>query len=197
MNSPYPTTHSHHYGTKRVLMVIASLVIIGVIMYVILAYGGHSNSHSAIATSSPVATFPIASSTPATTPEGMVGSGGTSASGATSSPISSTSAQTTTHPPANSGSITITNADNNTTITLAKGQDFTVQLGNDLRWTLTFDPSASVAKLSSITNQDAQGTYEATSPGTITLKGSGAPICTPEEACPQFEAVFTVTLEVQ
>jgi hypothetical protein len=92
---------------------------------------------------------------------------------------------------------TITNADNNGTVDLSNGQEFAIDLGGGLNWTVQFMPAASVSQVSASTTGAPQGTFKAVAPGSVEVKGSGAPICGPHQACPQFLAVFSTTLQVQ
>jgi hypothetical protein len=95
-----------------------------------------------------------------------------------------------------SGMQTITNADNNETVTLTKGEQFDVAFGQGLNWSLAFDPVGIVTQVATSTTAGIQGTFEAASASTTTLHATGAPICAAGEACPQFREEVTVTLVV-
>ena len=92
----------------------------------------------------------------------------------------------------------ITQADNNTTVTLAKGQRFGIAMGDTLEWSLNFDPTGIVTRVTNIsTLRGEQGVYTATAAGSTTLQATGAPICNPGEACPQFRQAVTVKIVVK
>ncbi|MDB5194504.1 MAG: hypothetical protein JWN50_518 [Parcubacteria group bacterium] len=92
----------------------------------------------------------------------------------------------------------VTQADNATTVSLVKGQRFGIAMGDTLEWSLTFDPTGIVTRVTNIsTIRGEQGVYTATNTGTTVLHATGAPICNPGEACPQFRQAVTVTLVVR
>jgi len=96
------------------------------------------------------------------------------------------------------GMQTITSQDNGQTIVLQKNERFIVQFGNNLNWKLAFNPSDNITRVPNTSTADGiQGTYEASKIGTVILNATGAPICKPDEACPQFMAVAKVTFIIK
>ena len=92
----------------------------------------------------------------------------------------------------------ITQADNGKTVLLAKGQRFGVAMGYDLDWSVVFDPTGIVTRVPNImTLRGEQGVYTATAAGTTVLHATGAPICDPNQMCPQFRQAVNVTLVVR
>jgi hypothetical protein len=85
----------------------------------------------------------------------------------------------------------------NQTIHLQKGEEFTVQLGGGLHWTITFDPASAITEVSGSSTDGVQGVYRTVKQGAVTLKATGAPICKAGQACPMFLAEFTATILVQ
>lgn len=101
-------------------------------------------------------------------------------------------------PPAPSGSHMITQSDNGKTVTFTKGDRFGIAMGDTLQWSLSLDPSGIVTRVPNImTLRGEQGVYTATAVGTTTLHATGAPICTPGQACPQFRQEVTVNIVVK
>lgn len=162
----------HHRATLRLFIILAVLVLIGTAGLFVLAYG--------------IPTAPRLPATPnvATSSEPAVTT-------APSVPLKPTV------PVVLDTSVTITNADNNSTVHMAKGSTFVVQIGNGLKWSgITFDPASSITQLAGISGAE-QGTFKAVVPGTVTLKATGAPICKAGQPCPMFLAVFSTTLVIR
>ena len=109
------------------------------------------------------------------------------------SPTAASSTDTTIANP----QIAITNSDNLSTITLHKGEEFSVQFGDGLKWSIAFDPSTIVSPVQGVAVAvGEQGVYTAAEVGTTTLRATGAPVCAPHQACPMFLEVNTVTIKV-
>jgi hypothetical protein len=183
---------THHQMTVRMLLLLVCLLLLGGLVYYFISSGVvalpfmSSSTPAGIVSQAPAtSTSLIASSTP----------GNSTIPASPTAPVAPSSPKTPPTTPASALTI-ITNADNNSTITLKTGQDFGVNLG-DLHWTLNFSPSASVEQIAASSTAVAQGTFKAVAPGIITLKATGAPICKPGQACPMFLAVLTVTIDVQ
>lgn len=163
-------------GTIAIIILV--LVIIGAV-----AYASYGTPAPAIAPSNPNGA--AASSTSAGAP---LPSGGTQPTQGTTSPAWETGMQV------------ITPADNGTTVSLdyAKRERFVIQLGSTLDWTLAFSPADIITRVPNSTTADGiQGVYEADMPGTVTLRGTGAPICVAGQACPQFRQAVTVAFVIK
>jgi hypothetical protein len=107
---------------------------------------------------------------------------------ATTTPVTTTTTTTTT----TSGPMirAITADDQNTTINLAKGAVFAVDMGGGLSWSVTFDPASAIVAVGT------DGEYKAVGSGVVTLSATGAPICPKGQACPQFRRIVNVTLNI-
>jgi cytoskeletal protein RodZ len=186
-----------HDGTKRLLVKLVSLVIAGLALYFVLFYGVRTAGNSGIATSTSSGatnTVQTALNTEATSSPISSSPGVTNTS---SNTISTQIPPTQTSPTPLANQVVITNDDNNSTVTLQKGQEFTVEFGGDLNWTISFDPSSAIIQQRNIaTSSGVQGMYVAAESGTVTLKATGAPICKAGEACPMFRVLSTVTLNI-
>ncbi len=77
------------------------------------------------------------------------------------------------------------------TLTLALHDRFAFDLGNELSWSPSFDPSAAVRPVPGL-----PGVYEVVLPGTVAVTALGAPVCKAGTPCPQFRVRFSVTLAV-
>jgi hypothetical protein len=97
------------------------------------------------------------------------------------------------------GPLTITAADTGATFTLAPGERFTLALGTALNWSApAFDPADVVERVPGADPAPGtQGVFAAAAPGETRLTATGAPICDPHEACPQFVELFTATIVVR
>jgi len=105
--------------------------------------------------------------------------------------------------------LTITQADNGRTISLAVGDRVLLDLGGSLNWNVRIDNPAVLAPLPDNPPMPspsigvappvpaAQGIFEARAGGTATLTATGTPICLPDQACPQFLVLFKVTFVVE
>lgn len=117
---------------------------------------------------------------------------------ATSTIATTTMSDATSTPDWGVGMTIITRADTGKTITLARDARFVIQMGSDLNWTIAFDPSGIISRVANSTTADGiQGVYSADVSGTTTLHATGAPICKPGYACPQFLVAVPVTIVVQ
>ena len=86
------------------------------------------------------------------------------------------------------------------TVYLEVGEQAFVVLANNLRWNFTSSDPTVLIQMSSVPSDAPSGTqsaYVAVGPGIATLRGIGAPICNPGEACPQFMLDFNATVVVQ
>jgi len=90
---------------------------------------------------------------------------------------------------------TITNADNNKTITLKVGDTFLLALDTNYIWTVTL-PSSTIVKRIGDGPKGTQGIYQAIGKGTVILSATGSPVCLPL-GCAQPSLLFKVTLVVQ
>ncbi|HUD04103.1 MAG TPA: hypothetical protein VMR73_01260 [Candidatus Paceibacterota bacterium] len=90
----------------------------------------------------------------------------------------------------------VTQSDNNTTVHLAQGEQFVINLGA-LHWTLVFSPENIIGRVLNTPDNTGQGIYEGLHAGTTTLHGTGAPICNPGQACPDFMEAMTITFVVE
>ena len=87
-------------------------------------------------------------------------------------------------------------ADNGTTLHLAVGQQFLVDLGSTVDWSVTIADQGIVRRVPGVlVIRGAQGIYAALAPGTTTLSAIGSPICS-SGACPQFRIAFRIALVV-
>jgi hypothetical protein len=102
-------------------------------------------------------------------------------------------------PPVTGAGVTLTQADNGRTVTLAVGQRLTLALSGagGLSWDAQVDDPAVLAREVVPLPSDVQGIFVAAAPGTTTLRAVGTPTCPTGAACPQLAAVFGVTVVVQ
>ena len=104
----------------------------------------------------------------------------------------STPTSTTPTPP----ELVVTMQDQNTTVPLAPGQRFILQLSS-LDWNGSFAPAGIVQLIQgSASTNGIQGTYEAVKAGTTVLNAFGTPVCAPGQACAQFVVLVTITFKV-
>jgi len=106
-------------------------------------------------------------------------------------PIATSTVSTSTAPA--STPLTVTQADNGSTIHLMQGERFTLAFGTGLTWHFMFEPDGIITGSATA----AGGNFEAAASGTATLRASGAPICDPGKACPQFIVETVITFVVQ
>jgi hypothetical protein len=94
--------------------------------------------------------------------------------------------------------MTVTLADNGTTVMLPTGGSFLLQLGSDLDWNVVVaDPGIVSRDVNILVIRGAQGVYQAQQAGTTTLAATGTPICrTTAEPCPQYVVNFMITVIV-
>ncbi len=102
--------------------------------------------------------------------------------------------------PSPSGTVAqITQQDDGKTVDVRVGDLVQVSLGDQLDWSLDIsDPSVLSAEPG--VNALVRGTQllaRAHRPGTAVIHGQGKPRCAPNQPCPQFLAVFTVTIVVR
>ena len=93
----------------------------------------------------------------------------------------------------------MTLADDGTTVTLAVGERFLLNLGSEFDWSVSIADSAIVDRVRNVSViAGAQGLYEARAPGRTTLSATGDPPCrksTPPCAAPS--RLFGVDLVVR
>jgi hypothetical protein len=100
------------------------------------------------------------------------------------------------NPIASSSPIIVTTADNSSTITLHKGDRFTLELGEQ-NWTVSIGDQSIIQNISNTTSTSGvQGIYQALAAGTTTLSATGRPICNPGMACPMYIIEFKVNIVV-
>jgi hypothetical protein len=94
--------------------------------------------------------------------------------------------------------IEITSDDRGRTFNAVIGQQVTVRLGTGLAWTVSEEPAGILAPAPGVGAPPAgvQAVLRAAQPGTVTITGTGKPICKPGEFCPQFVTLFTATVVV-
>lgn len=94
--------------------------------------------------------------------------------------------------------VVVTPQSNGTTIALRKNERFAIRLGSELDWTLVFSPASGITRVAHSTTADGfQGVYEAAQTGTTTLMATGKPVCTAQQACPQYLVEDNVTFVVR
>ncbi len=99
-------------------------------------------------------------------------------------------------PGIHASNVIITTADTGKTITLHKGDQFLLKLG-ELDWTLSFSKPSIVNRVKNImVIRGAQGIYTADTIGTTVLTGTGKPICAEGSMCAMYMVAFKVTLKV-
>jgi hypothetical protein len=113
--------------------------------------------------------------------------GGAAGSGGTPSP---------TPPP---GSVMVTRASNQLTVTAHVGDHIQIALGDDINWQLE-PPDGTVLVQEKFRNymlvRGTQAIWLAQSAGRSTIKAGGGVNCPPGAACPMLYALFTTTVEV-
>jgi len=93
--------------------------------------------------------------------------------------------------------IIVTTAANGTTLHLAVGQQFLLDLGSSVDWAVTLaDESIVEREVGVLVVQGAQGIYAARAPGTTVLTAVGSPACASGGACPLFRLGFRLTIVV-
>ena len=98
--------------------------------------------------------------------------------------------------PPGAAALVVTLADNGTTLHLAVGRQFLVDLGSTVDWTVMIADQGIVRRVPGVlVIRGAQGIYAALAPGTTTLSAIGSPVCT-SGACPQFRIAFSITIVV-
>lgn len=91
---------------------------------------------------------------------------------------------------------TLTESDNNTTITVPVGDSIELKLPTDLTWDVSIS-NASVLKRPPVAlATDVQGLWDANAAGESVITANGTPQCNTGEACPQFIVHFQTTVEV-
>jgi hypothetical protein len=96
----------------------------------------------------------------------------------------------------NPAPVVVTMANDGTTLHLAVGQQFTLNLGNGLDWVVKVADEQVVQRVTGVPlPAGAQGVYETLKPGATVLSATGIPHCT-TGACPQIRLVFSVTISV-
>jgi hypothetical protein len=117
----------------------------------------------------------------------VVACGGAAGSGGPPSPT----------PPA--GSVMVTKADNQRTVTAHVGDHIQIALGDDINWKVE-SPDGTVLVLEANRNyllvRGTQAIWLANAVGHSTIKASGGMNCPSGAACPMLLAVFTATVEV-
>ena len=126
---------------------------------------------------------------------GCVGAGSsiaarpTQATPATTSPVPSQAGAT-------AGVLVVTAADDGTVLHLAVGQQFLLNLGPAMDWTVTVADQQIVQRVIGVlVIRGAQGIYEARTAGTTSLSAVGSPPCT-SGICPLYRLGFRVTITV-
>lgn len=90
----------------------------------------------------------------------------------------------------------MTIADDGTTLHLAVGQRFLLDLGSGADWKVIVSDEQVARPVTSVAlPAGAQGFYEAQTPGTTVLSAGGVPQCT-SGVCPHFRLGFSVTITV-
>jgi|GEM_PF-1240633 hypothetical protein len=92
--------------------------------------------------------------------------------------------------------LVVTIADDGTTLHLAVGQQFLLDLGSSVDWTVKVADEQVVGRVTGVpVPVGDQGIYEASKPGTTVLSAVGSPHCT-SGICPFFRLGFSVTITV-
>lgn len=93
--------------------------------------------------------------------------------------------------------ISITEAQNNKTVTVKKGTRVVLALGEDI-WTVSLTPTGILNALQNIGSiPGVQAIYKADIAGKTTIQGEGRPNCKPGDMCAQYIKNFTATIVVQ
>jgi hypothetical protein len=99
-------------------------------------------------------------------------------------------------PPA--GTVMVTKAANQQTVTAHVGDHIQIALGEDINWQL--EPPDGVVLVHPVQNymlvRGTQAIWLAASPGRAPIKASGGPNCPSGSLCPMYLAVFSATVEV-
>ncbi|HLZ69195.1 MAG TPA: hypothetical protein VKV26_04720 [Dehalococcoidia bacterium] len=100
--------------------------------------------------------------------------------------------------PAAAGSAEITRASDGQTVHVPLDGGVTVRLGEELDWTLSFDPQGILQPRPGVGTlaRGVQAVLRAAQPGTTTLTAEGRPHCNPGQACAQFIVSVLVTIVV-
>jgi len=94
-------------------------------------------------------------------------------------------------------SLVVTAADNGTTLHLAVGQQFLLDLGSAVDWAVTVADQRVVRRVIGVlVIRGAQGIYEARTAGTTLLSAVGSPPCPSAGACPLFRLEFRLVIVV-
>jgi hypothetical protein len=96
------------------------------------------------------------------------------------------------------GTVMVTTASNQQTVTAHVGDHIQIALGVDINWQL--EPPDGVVLVHPVQNymlvRGTQAIWLAQSPGRSTIKASGGMNCPSGSACPMLLAVFSATVEV-
>ena len=126
---------------------------------------------------------------------GCVGAGSSIAPG----PTPGTPATTATVPSPGqptASPLVVTAADNGTSLHLAIGQEFLLNLGSAADWVVTVADQRIVQRIGGVlVVRGAQGMYEARTAGTTSLSAVGSPPC-PTDVCPLYRLGFRITITV-
>jgi hypothetical protein len=92
--------------------------------------------------------------------------------------------------------LVVTIADNGTSLHLAIGQEFLLNLGSAADWAVTVADQRIVQRIGDVlVVRGAQGIYEARTAGTTSLSAVGSPPC-PTDVCPLYRLGFRITITV-
>ena len=92
--------------------------------------------------------------------------------------------------------LVVTAADNGTSLHLAIGQEFLLNLGSAADWVVTVADQRIVQRIGGVlVVRGAQGLYEARTAGTTSFSAVGSPPC-PTDVCPLYRLGFQVTITV-
>jgi hypothetical protein len=92
--------------------------------------------------------------------------------------------------------VVVTIANDGTTLHLAVGQQFTLNLGNGADWIVKVADEQVVQRVTGVAlPAGTQGIYEAGRPGATVLSAVGSPHCT-SGVCPLFRIAFSVAITV-
>ncbi len=100
--------------------------------------------------------------------------------------------------PSNTGtqSLSVTQADNNKTVTFHVGDRFLLNLG-EYEWNLSLSNQSVISRVKNIAViRGAQGIYTADQVGTTVLSATGRPYCAQGAMCSMLEIAFHVTIKV-